>query len=368
MAWSGTEVVVAGGLAHDDTCPVRQPCVRRPPKYFDDAAAYSPSTDTWRVLTAAPEPFIAGSSAVVGDVIYVRPDALGSAQPNTTGQVFAFDIGQDSWEVIPGPDVDGRLVTAGNALVAVPFNDELGTLPLQLYDDMSGAWTNLPSDPIGPSASRTAAWSGDALYLFSIPLPADRVFDPGDPTLAVSRFDPTTWTWARLAGPPPGITAYPDGWTVDGSMAAQASVSCAAEREPCVASAVTLDLRTEQWSEFPAAPTDLNLRRPGRGSVIGAAVASFWIPDAPAVDLAQGRWIEIPRLPLKDVERPGSVAAGLDIAVFGGLRPVGGVHLDGAAPYDGVDEGWVHRFDRIPVTEVDGVDMADQARKFAAGG
>jgi hypothetical protein len=365
MAWTGTEVVVAGGLGHDDFCRVEQPCVRRPREFFDDPAAYSPSTDTWRQLSAAPEPFTAGTSAVVGDVIYVLPSELGSGAPND--QIWAYGIGEDSWDVIPGPDAGDQLVTVGNALVAVPFNDEFGTLPLELFDATVGGWSTLPPDPIGPSAARTAVWNGDALILFSIPLPADRVFDEGDPHLAVARFEPTTWTWSRVAGPPAWIMANAAGWTVDGPMAVQASVSCAAEDEPCLASAVTLDLRTEQWSRFPAAPATMHLRRQGRASVIGRAVASYLIPDAPAVDLAQGRWIDIPRLPSKPIERPGIVAAGLDTVVFGGLRPVGGLHLDGASPMDGVAEGWLLQSGATPVPIVDSVDVAAQARRFAAG-
>lgn len=363
MAWTGAEVVVAGGLAHDDLCELRQPCVRRPPEFFDDAAAYSPSTNTWRLLSEAPEPFTAGTSAVVGDVIYVVPSELGSGRPND--RIWAYGIGADQWDEIPGPDAGGNLVTVGNTLVAVAFNDELGTLPLELFDATVGGWSTLPPDPIGPSVARTAVWSGDALILFSIPLPADRVFDAGDPLLAVASFDPTTWTWARVAGPPAGITATSDGWTIDGSVAFQASVLCDAEGEPCLASAVTLDLRTEQWSQFPAAPATMHLRRPGRASVIGRTVASYGTPDAPAVDLAGRRWIDMPRLPAKSVERPGSVAAGLDVVVFGGLRPVGGLHLDGASPMDGVDEGWLLQVAAIPVPVVDTVDVAAQARRFA---
>ena len=101
--WSGTEMIIWGGLDHGD------------------GAAYNPTTDRWRTLGAAP----AGVSGVVD-----RSTAW-------TGSEAIF---------VAGNPVDG------------PFQGAM-------YNPATDSWRVLPAAPLGPRESHTSVWTGTEFWI-----------------------------------------------------------------------------------------------------------------------------------------------------------------------------------------------------------
>ena len=90
MVWTGTEVLVFGG--DQEPCPANASCVAstKPPPV--DAAAYNPTTDTWRRVADVPDGVGWAESAVADGVVYVLVPA-----PSGPGRFLSYDPDTDRW-------------------------------------------------------------------------------------------------------------------------------------------------------------------------------------------------------------------------------------------------------------------------------
>jgi hypothetical protein len=106
VVWTGTEMIVWGGVAHG--------------RALSDGAAYTPATRTWRKIPTLPEG--------------VRATAPGAVW---TGQGAVF------WA---GNGLDGPAASA-------------------MYDPRTNAWRRLPIGPLGPREGYSSLWTGKELLV-----------------------------------------------------------------------------------------------------------------------------------------------------------------------------------------------------------
>jgi hypothetical protein len=247
-AWTGHEVVVAGGGEHP--CPSSADC-NFPADGLRDGAAYDPATDSWHAIADAPAP-VSGEDevAVAGGKVVVR-----GGGPDW----FVYDPVADQWQSVPAQTLHGQgywLSARGSRVYTVTHHG------IAFLDVRTLEWTRLPLDPIRPAlTSRTVTATSlgpvvagfDSTHLDERNQPALLLADVWDGTswkrLAPSdqleaafswtgqrmvdptpftenggdvngwgrdipqggTLDPATGTWGRL---PPALTGDPDGWGV----------------------------------------------------------------------------------------------------------------------------------------------------------
>jgi N-acetylneuraminic acid mutarotase len=163
VVWSGTELLVWGGVAGVD---YREPRA--------DGAAYGPGTGTWRLLPASPLSPRVGQAAV------------------WTGTEM----------VIWGGDQRGGV------------NPSVATADGAAYDPATNRWSALPAAPLSPRADADAIWTGaEVVILGGQSTQADgssRNYGDG------AAYDPSTNRWQHIPAPVP-----PSGHTLTLSIAIQ---------------------------------------------------------------------------------------------------------------------------------------------------
>ncbi len=237
-AWTGTEMIVWGGDNPGD------PDTEQDDVKLHDGAAYSPATDTWRMLPAAPvgsgaapimwidhmwwtdhEAVVVADGTIaaydpitdswrhLADTADTATNAELDAYPIWTGDAIVwtccrgstsltrYDVTADSWTVVAGsyaavvgvPGSDGTTST----LVALP--SETGAPTLLLDDDLNpiGQLSAFPGDSslFGDTIGASAEWVGNEA-IFTI---WAGVF-PYEPT-QVWALDPRSQRWRRLDVP-----------------------------------------------------------------------------------------------------------------------------------------------------------------------
>ena len=103
----------------------------------------------------------------------------------TAGRSCRFPLGE----------VEGAITATAGRIVAYSTTDEFGELPDWSFDPATGAWTELPDDPLPLSCDRFMTWDGGALVLRAhkiVPNPSG-----DEPTLGAA-FDPDKGRWREL--------------------------------------------------------------------------------------------------------------------------------------------------------------------------
>jgi hypothetical protein len=345
--WSGREVFYVGG----DTflCPPAASCAPPDVPPLADGAALDPSTGSWRAVTPSPVPFSSASTAVVGDDIFF----LVAGSPGWRGAEPAFvrySIGADAWEELAQPAGDlgwYQLVAADGVVVAFSGSDEAGARPDLVFDPSSGAWEELPADPLSPGFDRTMVWSRPHVYLFDhelVPNPGSEV-----PTLTrAARLDLNTREWKRL---PDSEILGTGPWFVEDQIMVNPNLSSAdggevnswGRRYPFGG---IFDTASATWSQLPE-PPQADLPADGFGydisaGVLGSTDALIYGTEGWLLDLGSGSWIELPQLPGSgsDTQRM-VVTADADAVVFAGERWSGGLD-DGEL----LGDAWIWRSGR----------------------
>lgn len=148
VAWTGRELIVWGGQATDSLA------------YFSDGASYDPASNSWRPLP--PSPLSARGSASglwTGSELIVFGGELitGShrRQPQTSDQAAAYDPTTGTWKRLPNPPLsprDGALSvwTGDEALFLGGYGDDSAYLgDGAAFDPATGRWQHIaaPTPP-----------------------------------------------------------------------------------------------------------------------------------------------------------------------------------------------------------------------------
>ncbi len=163
MAWTGSEVLVIGGYL--TVCPAGADCAN-PDELARDGAAYDPASGKWHAIADAPvELADYFRSVMVGDTLVLFDGQQGW---------FAYDVGDDEWRTLPGPQARAR--DMGALTADAPFVYALGrsgrifALDLEL-DEWGEYAAHVPED-IQP---QTLVWTHQGLVVSGTVEGSDRI-------------------------------------------------------------------------------------------------------------------------------------------------------------------------------------------------
>jgi ribosomal protein L39E len=166
MAWTGKELVIAGGFTSED-------------KYFADAAAYNPSTRTWRRLPPMPEPRARATATWDGREVLV---VGGSAPPSNVPPYVrlytdgvAYNPATNRWRHLPAMGDAGRIshtaVWTGRQLLVwggQTRRADAWVTPRHgvAYDPATNRWSALPTSVLRGRTGHVAVWTGSQMLIW----------------------------------------------------------------------------------------------------------------------------------------------------------------------------------------------------------
>ena len=304
-AWTGTDIIVAGGWAF--TCPPGADCAPPEDPGFSDGAAYRIADGSWRPIADAPAPFWHGATvALDGDVFILTNCASPGCDPAVG--LLRYRPTDDEWDAYPPPGRGFFGLTAANSpVVAYSTSDENDEVSDWRFDPASAEWTEIPDDPLPRSFDRHVVAVGDDLLVFASPLDWD---DDGARPISGARYAASTMTWSEL--PDTAASGF-QAWAVDRSVVINPHFA--------TASGGVFDSVTNAWAPLPAQPRGGTWDNDLAG-VLGTSDAVFASPKGWVLDLAAARWIEVQPLDDRvDFSDATAVAAvGRDLFIFGGER------------------------------------------------
>ncbi len=298
VGWTGTEMIVAGGVTTVPYPPGGD--FAEPPyeeRFATDGAAYDPEADEWRPIPDAPvELGYYYRSAMSGDTLVVfAPHAKGDGLEH---RWYAYDASDDEWRVLPdppGPARDPGYLSAWKHEVYALDRDSR----VMVLDVSTDAWTLLPRSPerpaidgisvvgtdLGPvvtggvtgSADRRAEiWEGERWRRFPDPIVGGQWWH---------------WTGERLVDPDPQVGA---GGEPAGGL---------------------LDVETGEYSELRDPPTEEEFLSGARGGgADGPLITSFGY----LYDDRDGSWTALPLLN-ETLSHASGVLADGRLVMFGGF-------------------------------------------------
>jgi hypothetical protein len=268
--WTGREMVVWGGYDHVSVHDFR---VAR------DGAAYDPSSNTWRPLSPAPLSARTGAIGVwTGREVLVlggQPAVLTSrlrAYPDAA----AYDPTLDRWTAIAPPvpprghglDWVAAVQTSGQLLAWSDWSirrqigprslSEQGGVDLFAYNEQTGRWRLLPTEPHELPAIDTALWTGRDVLAQGITYNCGSCPGPFVPE-ATDLFDPTRNTWRRLPPDPLGSNDPLSAWT---GAALVSLIGSGQFGSIGPGSGAAYDPATNVWRRLPHAPFGCGLEEP----------------------------------------------------------------------------------------------------------
>jgi hypothetical protein len=172
-AWTGRELIIAGGTGRSESGQVVEY------RTFADAAAYNPSTRTWRRLPPMPEPRAGATLTWTGTEVLV----VGGSKPSSTVRPYvrlhtdavAYNPATNRWRHLPAMGDTGRTVhsaiwTGQQLLVwgGRTFRDGAWTTPRTgvVYDPAANRWSAMPRSPLRGRTNHVAAWTGSQLLIW----------------------------------------------------------------------------------------------------------------------------------------------------------------------------------------------------------
>jgi hypothetical protein len=211
--WTGHEAFLLGTIGYSAGCPTTF-CQR------NEAAAYDPSTDTWRTL-ASPYPVSARDSLVsrwTGTTWIVF-----GGFDETTGHVGLdgrrYDPATDTWSDIPAvpspglygasvewsPKTDELVVFGGVRLTdgfRTPSTDDpyAATNETWVWSLATNTWRQVESSPLSPRMASHAAWDG-ARIVFAWGRAYEPDFEGVRSIPGTAAYDPVSATWTKLPDP-----------------------------------------------------------------------------------------------------------------------------------------------------------------------
>ncbi|MGA2837119.1 MAG: hypothetical protein ABSF84_11035 [Acidimicrobiales bacterium] len=251
-AWTGTEMVVAGGLASPDGDAEHAIAVT-------DGAAWDAATDTWHPIASLPVtlPNTDPTAVWTGHEVLVWSSVPADpAIPGSSGHevVLAYNPSTDTWRSLPpsglAPRADAIVVWTGRQLVVWGGRNSDFTATYgdgARLDPTTDTWSRLPPAPVPARALATAAWSGREVLLWG----GDT--GPGNEVGKGAAYNPTTDTWRALPPSPLRAKTLPtSAWT--GRFFIVIGGSAGGTLPAPGPGAAAYDPATNTWTALPAAP------------------------------------------------------------------------------------------------------------------
>ncbi len=189
-AWTGTELVIVGGLALEQY------------RSLSDGAAYNPATKTWRRIADLPVPGrVHAVSATSGGI-------LALSHPGTDYSVFkgtnahVYDVASDSWRAVPPPTA----FTYPRAFWTGTENVVWGAEGGAVLNPSTGAWRAIPPVSVAGATTSGLASGGVAQWIAeasALAVEGDYDARDGSPVRsALFLFSPATNRWRKASDPP----------------------------------------------------------------------------------------------------------------------------------------------------------------------
>ena len=169
-AWTGTKLIVAGGISRSVPGPV--------PRIYHDGAAYNPLTRTWRKLPPMPTRRYVGIALWDGTEVLFLGGSTTGYTPAARG--LTYNPATNRWRVLPAM----HYARSGFAAVwtghqALVWGGLMGPAPARVppphgeaYDPATNRWTALPQSPLHGRASPAAAWTGTEMIVCGGSIPS----------------------------------------------------------------------------------------------------------------------------------------------------------------------------------------------------
>lgn len=206
--WSGEELVVWGGTEAElpaSTDEAGEPSA----EIWDDGAAYDPSSDQWRPLPEAPiDGRTMAAAAWTGEELVIAGGAAAGADPGTFDDRrdgAAYDPAEDSWRTIPDLPEDSNGATDGvwtGEEFVVPVGTHLNPMAAAAYDPTADEWRTLADAPAVPGVGSDLAWTGEEVAVVFGAL-------DGEPGGQAAAYDPGQDSWRDLPDPPTAMGSQP---------------------------------------------------------------------------------------------------------------------------------------------------------------
>jgi hypothetical protein len=292
--WTGEEMLVSGAAGSGDGTLHGA---------VDVAAAYDPSTDTWRRLDAPPqtEGLCRRSAVWTGEEMLVWGCGL-----------IAFNPETNRWRRLPPAPVGapGLAVWTGRELIGWgggccgdAHSDG------SAYDPTRNRWRRLAASPLAASQSPLGAWTGKELLLFVSGLDPDG--GPVEGAVRAAAYRPATDTWRRIAPFPTtrqGAEAVWDGHEL-------LVVGGVDSRGKPATAGFAYNPAANSWrpiAPHEAAPEDSAVWAGGQLLLVsGNRLAAY--------DPGSNRWSLLPNAPLRSRVDTGAVWTGTELLVWGGV-------------------------------------------------
>lgn len=327
VVWTGTEVIVWGGLVDDGSC-----C-----SYSHDGAAFDPTAGTWRQIAPPPDGVANGVVVWTGSEMIV----FSSGNPDTVSA--AYDPATNTWRLITNPPVPGSVALwIGDAVVFLGDVEDPGGVVSGsgfAYAPATDVWRRLADGPWGLPAT----WTGTTIIVVT---DTDAVTGT-----RLAGYDPATDTWRVLEGVHAGDqpVVLPD----QGGAAAIVALLSGAAGTPVG----LLDDRGNAIGELAGRPEELAsspcLEPPGntgcifvrsaRATAVGGEVLVWYGEDGWAFDPAAQTWRSL----ALDGRRP--TWDGTEVVAAGDLLFVWGAGRDGLV-YRAATPGCPWHRDRCEIT------------------
>jgi N-acetylneuraminic acid mutarotase len=171
-AWTGSELVVAGGMSRSVPGPVA--------RIYHDGAAYNPVTRSWRKLPPMPGGRYGGIALWDGsEVLFLGGYATGGSTPAARG--LAYNPAANRWRVLPAmPYPRSGFAAVWTGHLALVWGGLMGPAPARVppphgeaYDPATNRWTALPESPLHGRGSPAAVWTGTEMIACGGSIPSD---------------------------------------------------------------------------------------------------------------------------------------------------------------------------------------------------
>lgn len=248
-AWTGTEMVIVGGLASPDGDAENAIAVT-------DGAAWDAVTNSWHTIASMPTTLPPGEPTAVWTGREVLVWSSVPATPDTPGRevVVAYNPSTNTWRRLPSsgltPRAHATTVWTGKELVVwgglnTDFTAAYGNGAR--FDPADDTWQSLPPAPVAPRGQAAAAWSGTEVLIWGGDTGAGNEVGQG------AAYNPTSNAWRALPLSPLRAKTLPAGvWT--GRFFLVIGGSAAGMLPAPGPGAAAYDPATNTWTALPAAP------------------------------------------------------------------------------------------------------------------